>query len=87
MIFYSLALATENFFLFRDLHFRNHVTDPGYLVSFVLLKIGYEFDFMREADAMKRIGRFLKNNNKRPPVLVPRLIGDMVTRYVCMHFI
>ncbi|XP_031407472.1 uncharacterized protein slr0889 isoform X1 [Punica granatum] len=45
-------------------------------------QIGYEFDFMREADAMKRIGRFLKDNNKKSPVLVPRVIGDMVTRRV-----
>ncbi|RDX57883.1 putative aarF domain-containing protein kinase 1 [Mucuna pruriens] len=45
-------------------------------------QIGYEFDFMREADAMQRIRKFLYENNKKTPVLVPRLIRDMVTRRV-----
>ncbi|XP_052175438.1 uncharacterized protein LOC127790179 isoform X2 [Diospyros lotus] len=45
-------------------------------------QIGYEFDFKREADAMERIKRFLCENNKRPPVLVPRVIPDKVTRRV-----
>ncbi|XP_027917269.1 uncharacterized protein LOC114176426 [Vigna unguiculata] len=45
-------------------------------------QIGYEFDFMREADAMARIRKFLYENNKKTPVLVPRVIRDMVTRRV-----
>ncbi|KAL9326590.1 hypothetical protein ACSQ67_007235 [Phaseolus vulgaris] len=45
-------------------------------------QIGYEFDFMREADAMERIRKFLYKNNRKTPVLVPRLIRDMVTRRV-----
>ncbi|KAE8688945.1 Kinase superfamily protein isoform 2 [Hibiscus syriacus] len=35
--------------------------------------IGYEFDFPREANAMERIRRFLYENNKKTPVLVPRV--------------
>lgn len=80
-------MAGENFLCFQSLYFSYCVTDPRYLVSFLLLKIGYEFDFMREADAMERIGRFLKDNNKRSPVLVPQVRGDIVTRYVCINFI
>ncbi|XAR67928.1 Cadmium-transporting ATPase [Bertholletia excelsa] len=45
-------------------------------------QIGYEFDFMREADAMERIKQFLHKNNKKPPVLVPRVKRNMVTRRV-----
>ncbi|XP_057970414.1 uncharacterized protein LOC131159481 isoform X2 [Malania oleifera] len=45
-------------------------------------QIGYEFDFMREAKAMERIQQFLYKNNKKSPVLVPRVIRDMVTRRV-----
>ncbi|KAK7282006.1 hypothetical protein RIF29_10465 [Crotalaria pallida] len=45
-------------------------------------QIGYEFDFLREADAMQRIRKFLCKNNKRSPVLVPRVIRDMVTRRI-----
>ncbi|KAG9141678.1 hypothetical protein Leryth_019297 [Lithospermum erythrorhizon] len=45
-------------------------------------QIGYEFDFMREADAMKRIRRFLYENNKKPLVFVPRVIQNMVTKRV-----
>ncbi|KAE9602675.1 putative cadmium-transporting ATPase [Lupinus albus] len=45
-------------------------------------QIGYEFDFMREAGAMERIRKFLYENNKRAPVLVPRVIRNMVTRRV-----
>ncbi|XP_068303052.1 uncharacterized protein [Pyrus communis] len=45
-------------------------------------QIGYEFDFIREADAMEKIRRFLYENNKKSPVLVPRLIRDIVTRRV-----
>ncbi|GLU18499.1 hypothetical protein SLE2022_347960 [Rubroshorea leprosula] len=45
-------------------------------------QIGYEFDFIREANAMERIRRFLYENNKKSPVLVPRLIRDFVTRRV-----
>ncbi|KAE8663380.1 Kinase superfamily protein isoform 2 [Hibiscus syriacus] len=36
-------------------------------------QIGYEFDFPREANAMERIRRFLYENNKKTPVLVPRV--------------
>ncbi|OIW18298.1 hypothetical protein TanjilG_31438 [Lupinus angustifolius] len=45
-------------------------------------QIGYEFDFMREAGAMERIRKFLYENNKRAPVLVPRVIRNMVARRV-----
>ncbi|KAL1363767.1 hypothetical protein HN51_011950 [Arachis hypogaea] len=45
-------------------------------------QIGYEFDFRREADSMQRIRKFLYENNKRSPILVPRVIRDMVTRKV-----
>ncbi|XP_010555529.1 PREDICTED: uncharacterized protein LOC104825002 isoform X1 [Tarenaya hassleriana] len=45
-------------------------------------QIGYEFDFTREANAMKRIRRFLYENNRKSPVLVPRVLRDMVTRRV-----
>ncbi|XP_039040302.1 uncharacterized protein slr0889-like [Hibiscus syriacus] len=45
-------------------------------------QIGYEFDFLREANAMDRIHRFLNENNKKSPVQVPRLLKDLVTRRV-----
>lgn len=45
-------------------------------------QIGYEFDFIREANAMEKIRRFLYENNKKSPVLVPRVIRDMVSRRV-----
>ncbi|KAL2492301.1 Protein kinase superfamily protein [Abeliophyllum distichum] len=45
-------------------------------------QIGHEFDFLREADAMERIRRFLYENNKKAPVLVPRVMQNMVTRRV-----
>lgn len=51
------------------------------LCHFVPFKIGYEFDFVREANAMEKIRRFLYENNKKTPVLVPRVIRDMVGRY------
>ncbi|KAA8542169.1 hypothetical protein F0562_023321 [Nyssa sinensis] len=47
-------------------------------------QIGYEFDFVREADAMERIRHFLYKNNKKTPVLVPRVMRNMVTRRVLM---
>ncbi|KAL7191026.1 hypothetical protein ACSBR2_023157 [Camellia fascicularis] len=50
--------------------------------SFLSFKIGYEFDFKREADAMERIRHFLHENNKNSPVMVPRVIRNMVTRRV-----
>ncbi|XP_077253038.1 uncharacterized protein LOC143892357 isoform X2 [Tasmannia lanceolata] len=54
----------------------------------VAVKVGYEFDFLREAEAMERIKHFLHANNKKPPVLVPHVIHDMVTRRVLvMEFI
>lgn len=34
---------------------------------------------------MERIKRFLYENNKKRPVLVPRVIRDMVTRYVIIQ--
>ncbi|CAA0806953.1 Protein kinase superfamily protein [Striga hermonthica] len=45
-------------------------------------QIGYEFNFVREADAMEKIRRFLYENNKKAPVLVPRVIRNMFTRRV-----
>ncbi|CAO2840463.1 unnamed protein product [Amaranthus hypochondriacus] len=45
-------------------------------------QIAYEFDFTREAAAMDRINRFLHENNKKSPVLVPRLMKDMLSRKV-----
>lgn len=54
-------------------------------VFFFSIKIGYEFDFIREADAMERIRCFLYENNKKRPVLVPRVMHDMVTRYVILQ--
>jgi aarF domain-containing kinase len=47
----------------------------------LLLKICYEFDFVREARAMERIREFLRVTNKKPPVMVPRVIPGMVSRY------
>ncbi|KAL5817394.1 hypothetical protein ACOSQ3_025772 [Xanthoceras sorbifolium] len=47
-------------------------------------QIGYEFDFTREADAMERIRQFLYKNKKKSPVVVPRVLQDMVTRKVLM---
>ncbi|KAH9776660.1 protein kinase superfamily protein [Citrus sinensis] len=47
-------------------------------------QIGFEFDFAREADAMERIRHFLYKNNTKSPVLVPRLLPDMVTRKVLL---
>ena len=32
---------------------------------------------------MERIRQFLYKNNKTSPVLVPRVLKDMVSRYVC----
>ncbi|KAK1266223.1 putative ABC1 protein [Acorus gramineus] len=45
-------------------------------------QIGYEFDFLRETDAMQRIRQFLHSNNKKAPVMVPRVIPNMSTRKV-----
>ncbi|TMX04226.1 hypothetical protein EJD97_010599 [Solanum chilense] len=45
-------------------------------------QISYEFDFVREAEAMARIRHFLCQNNKRSPVRVPCVIRDMVSRRV-----
>ncbi|KAL5991187.1 hypothetical protein ACLOJK_012093 [Asimina triloba] len=51
-------------------------------------QVGYEFDFLREADAMERIRHFLQDNNKKVPVSVPHVIHDMLTRKVLvMEFI
>ncbi|CAN6449240.1 unnamed protein product [Victoria cruziana] len=51
-------------------------------------QVGYEFDFLREADAMQKIHHFLCTNNKRSPVIVPRVISGMTTRRVLlMEFI
>ncbi|XP_061952765.1 uncharacterized protein LOC133675413 [Populus nigra] len=47
-------------------------------------QIGYEFDFKREADAMERIRQFLYENNKASPVIVPRVLKDMVSRRALM---
>ncbi|KAH0915654.1 hypothetical protein HID58_030100 [Brassica napus] len=45
-------------------------------------QIGYEFDFKREANAMEKIRRFLYDNNWKSPVLVPRVLPQLVTRRV-----
>ncbi|CAB79391.1 putative protein [Arabidopsis thaliana] len=45
-------------------------------------QIGYEFDFKREANAMEKIRRFLYDNNRKSPVLVPRVFPNLVTRKV-----
>ncbi|KAJ4974635.1 hypothetical protein NE237_007809 [Protea cynaroides] len=51
-------------------------------------QIGYEFDFLREAQSMVKIRNFLSANNKKVPVLVPRVMQDMVTRKVLvMEFV
>ncbi|KAL5223340.1 hypothetical protein ABZP36_028053 [Zizania latifolia] len=51
-------------------------------------QICYEFDFVREAKAMERIREFLRVTNKKPPVIVPRVIPGMVSREVLvMEFI
>ncbi|KAK4370076.1 hypothetical protein RND71_009551 [Anisodus tanguticus] len=49
-----------------------------------LKKITYwiRIQLLREADAMDRIRRFLYQNNKKSPVMVPRVIRDIVTRRV-----
>jgi len=52
-----------------------------FLYWYFLLKICYEFDFVREARAMERIREFLRATNKKPPVMVPRVIPGMVSRY------
>ncbi|XP_040986895.1 uncharacterized protein in hydrogenase 1 5'region isoform X2 [Juglans microcarpa x Juglans regia] len=58
--------------------FERFDVDP--IGSASIAQIGYEFDFAREANAMERIRHFLYENNKKPPVLVPRVIRDMVSR-------
>ncbi|KAL4341759.1 hypothetical protein GQ457_08G037270 [Hibiscus cannabinus] len=50
-------------------------------------QIGYEFDFLREANAMERVYRFLYENNKKTPVLVPRVLQGLVTRQVLVVFL
>lgn len=45
-----------------------------------VFKIGYEFDFKREANAMEKIRHFLYENNKKSPVIVPRVLRDTVTK-------
>ncbi|KAK9113534.1 hypothetical protein Syun_020331 [Stephania yunnanensis] len=51
-------------------------------------QIAYEFDFLREAAAMKKIHHFLQKNNKKVPVRVPNVMLDLVTRKVLvMEFI
>ncbi|KAL2932804.1 Protein ACTIVITY OF BC1 COMPLEX KINASE 8 chloroplastic [Bienertia sinuspersici] len=45
-------------------------------------QIAYEFDFTREAGAMDRIRQFLYENNKKSPVLVPKVMKDLVSRRV-----
>ncbi|KAK9734095.1 hypothetical protein RND81_04G114800 [Saponaria officinalis] len=43
-------------------------------------QIAFEFDFTREAAAMDRIRSFLYENNKKSPVVVPRVMKDLVSR-------
>ncbi|MQL83234.1 hypothetical protein Taro_015720 [Colocasia esculenta] len=45
-------------------------------------QVGYEFDFLREAQAMEKIYHFLQSKNKKMPVLVPRVFRGLVTRRV-----
>ncbi|XP_038684417.1 aarF domain-containing protein kinase 1 isoform X2 [Tripterygium wilfordii] len=52
------------------------------LGSASIAQIGYEFDFVREANAMERIQHFLYENNKKSPVLVPRVLKNLATRRV-----
>lgn len=47
----------------------------------MLSKVGYEFDFLREAKAMERIRQSFCTNNKKSPVVVPRVMPGMVSRY------
>ncbi|XP_028082855.1 probable protein kinase UbiB isoform X5 [Camellia sinensis] len=60
--------------------FERFDADP--IGSASIAQIGFEFDFKREADAMERIKRFMLENNKKAPVMVPRVMRDMVTRRV-----
>lgn len=52
-------------------------------------QVGYEFDFLREAKSMEKIGEFLKRINKgKSSVIVPRPIWGMISRKVLvMEFI
>ncbi|KAL9235572.1 hypothetical protein vseg_010320 [Gypsophila vaccaria] len=51
-------------------------------------QIAFEFDFTREAAAMDKIRRFLYENNKKSPVIVPRVMKDLVSRRaLVMEFI
>ncbi|XP_020102329.1 uncharacterized protein LOC109719900 [Ananas comosus] len=51
-------------------------------------QVGYEFDFLREAEAMERIRQSFCTNNKKSPVLVPRVMPGMVSRKILvMEFI
>ncbi|KAL9228423.1 hypothetical protein vseg_004008 [Gypsophila vaccaria] len=43
-------------------------------------QIAFEFDFPREAAAMDKIRRFLYENNKKSPVIVPRVMRDLISR-------
>ncbi|KAL8464381.1 hypothetical protein ACS0TY_034055 [Phlomoides rotata] len=45
-------------------------------------QIGYEFNFLREADAMEKIRHFLYGINKKALVSVPRLVRNISTRRV-----
>ncbi|TYI97324.1 hypothetical protein E1A91_D01G135700v1, partial [Gossypium mustelinum] len=47
--------------------------------------IGYEFDFLRETNAMERICCFFYENNKKTPVLVSKVLRGLVIRQV--HFV
>ncbi|XP_021908897.1 uncharacterized aarF domain-containing protein kinase 1-like isoform X3 [Carica papaya] len=60
--------------------FERFDVDP--LGSASIAQIGYEFDFTREASAMERIRHFLYENNKKSPVMVPRVVPNLVTRRV-----
>jgi aarF domain-containing kinase len=43
---------------------------------------------VREAKAMERIREFLRvTNKKKPPVIVPRVIPEMVSRYCAMSIL
>ncbi|KAK6783947.1 hypothetical protein RDI58_017401 [Solanum bulbocastanum] len=76
------ALFTLIIYCFSLARRRMGKKDMGRSSNTLSIKIGYEFNFLREADAMDRIRRFLYENNRKSPVMVPRVIRDIVTRRV-----
>lgn len=83
IIFASYAELMEVFSGYMNYQHLVEVLDYNFPL-FVTFKIAYEFDFTREANAMEKIRRFLYENNKKTPVLVPRVVRDFVTRFVLL---